>query len=211
MSQVFKDELIARLSQLYQDDPFVNELFNSSGISLDNIGSLVDEVNDQIFFDKLTYWLLSEEKILGLNPTAGTSIEDRRSAVQAKWKGSGKSDIDLIQSVCNSWKNGEVEVSLIGKYLLIKNIHNVLTLEEMSNLKMASFEGDGSSIGAKILLKFVGENGAPKDLTTLLSLVNEIKPAHLPLEIRFRYLLIKEVHNVLTLAEIANKKMEEFA
>lgn len=208
---MYKDELISRLSELYHNDPFVNELFNSAGISLDDISSLINEVKDQIFFDKLTYSLQYYENLLGIKPKTSQTINDRRSTVEAKWKGSGKSDLALIQAVCNSWKNGEVTVFTEGKHLLIKEIHNKMTVNQLNNTLIKNFEGENTFNGLKIILQFVGQNGIPDDLETLLEVVEEIKPAHLPLETRFKYLLVKDIHNVMTINELNNTFINNFA
>lgn len=106
-----KDVIIRNLSELFWADAFVNELFMAAGVELDSLEAIIDELGEQIFFDKLTYSLSDYEKLLDIKPTSTQAIGDRRSAVQAKWKGSGKIDIALIQAVCNAWRNGEVDVS----------------------------------------------------------------------------------------------------
>ncbi len=207
----YKTDIINRLSPYYQEDELINELFNSAGLSFQDVKDGIEEIEAQKFFDTLTIALAYYERVLGLVPPVGASLGDRKSAIQAKWLGSGKADIDLIQLVCNQWKNGEVEVFTEGKYLLVKDVHNVMTVDELQNTLISKFAGNGSFIGLKIILQFIGTVGIPDDLETLLSVVDDIKPAHLPLETRFKYLLVKDVHNVMTVDELQNTLISKFA
>ena len=50
----------------------------------------------------------TEERAANL-PSIGT-LEERRTALIARWRGAGKCDVDLIQRVCDSWENGEISV-----------------------------------------------------------------------------------------------------
>lgn len=57
-------------------------------------------------------------------------------------------------------------------------------------------------INNKIQLQFVGSLGIPSDLDALKASIEEIKPAHLPYIILFKYLLKKEIHHILTKNEM---------
>ena len=63
----------------------------------------------------------------------------------------------------------------------------------------------------KIHITFVGEYGVPKDLDDLYSALDEVKPAHLAIVYTFRYLLIKDIHEVMTLNEVQNTTLRKFA
>jgi len=66
-------------------------------------------------------------------------------------------------------------------------------------------------LNGKIKIKFVGEFGVPEDLEALQNAVDEIKPAHLAYELLYRYLLIREIHNVMTLDELQAHEIDDFA
>lgn len=172
----YKDVIIKQLPDFCKDDPFVNDLFNAIGITFDNILANMTEVDQQRFFDKLTVLLRDTEKLLALKPV--TNLNDRQVNIQAKWLGSGKCDLALIQSVCNSWLNGEVVVSFV--------------------------EG-------KIKLEFTGAYGVPSDLNSLENAINEIKPAHLAFYMAFKWLLIRDIHEVLTINEMQALTISQFA
>ena len=63
----------------------------------------------------------------------------------------------------------------------------------------------------KIHITFVGSYGVPNDLDTLISMLDEVKPAHLAIVYTFRYLLIKDIHEVLTLSEVEATTLKKFA
>ena len=115
---------------------------------------------------------------MNIAPTAGQSLEDRKSTVTAKWRSVGKVDLTMFQSIADAWKNGELAVSI----------------------------EDG-----KIKLTFVGDYGVPSDIYTLIKALGEVKPAHLPLEYNFKYLLIKEIHGVMNLTQTETQKLSKFA
>lgn len=66
-------------------------------------------------------------------------------------------------------------------------------------------------IDGKIYMDFVGESGIPKDLDALKQAMENAKPAHLAVVYAFRYLLIKDIHNVLTVNEMQELRIEAFA
>ena len=68
------------------------------------------ETAAQLFPDAMTWILETEERIAGLEGNAALTLEERRTALQARWRAAGKCDVELIQRVCDSWKNGEISV-----------------------------------------------------------------------------------------------------
>ena len=62
----------------------------------------------QLYPDSMTWLLETEERAANL-PSIGT-LEERRTALIARWRGAGKCDVERIQSVCDSWRNGEISV-----------------------------------------------------------------------------------------------------
>lgn len=59
-------------------------------------------------------------------------------------------------------------------------------------------------------VQFVGEKGTPPNLDDLKEAIQRIKPAHLDVIYKFRFLLIKEVHGMI-IDEMKDKKIELFA
>jgi len=161
-----KDDIINLINVAYRQDEFVNDFTGAVASVMNTLLQFCQSVHDNIFFDTLDnegveWW----EKMLAIVPLSTQTISDRRSKIQAKWLSKYHNDVDLIQRVCDAWKNGEVEVGFVNK---------------------------------KIQIKFVGGYGVPADLDSLKESIEEIKPAHLPYVLLYKYLLKKEIHGVLT-------------
>lgn len=60
-------------------------------------------------------------------------------------------------------------------------------------------------------VKFVDTIGIPPNLEDLKAVIEEIKPAHLAVEYEFSYLLIRDIHEVMTLAEMEQTLLHKFA
>lgn len=174
-----KEFVLAQLHRLYRNDPWVGALFSAAGASLDQVADVVLAAYESNWFDTMPEeYVRRYESRMGLTAKAGQTLEDRRSAIEAKWKSSGTVGVDLLQAVADSWRNGEVNVDFVG---------------------------------GKIDLTFNSIYGVPADLTGLLSAIDDVKPAHLAVVYTLRYLLIKDVHNTMTLAELERQSLGNFA
>ncbi|MCY6957968.1 DUF2313 domain-containing protein [Clostridium brassicae] len=172
-----KQQLIANLHKSVRQDPFIKELCKSSGIEIDTIEDVLVDIKKQFNFSTMTWGadLLASEMGIKLDPVL--KEDEKNSIISARWKSEGKADLNLLQAICNSWKNGNVKVSFI----------------------------DG-----KIVLKFIGEYGIPTDLDSLKKQIDLSKPAHLPIEYLFAYLLLKDVET-RNLTKLENTTLSNFA
>ena len=171
------NELVAKLHKYERKSTFANDIFSAIHKKVSEVSSFVETLKGEFFFDTLTISLKAYEKLMKITPQADATIDERRSAIRARWRANGKNSIRLIQDVCDSWKNGEIEAhfvsgklqikfigeygvpatlqqlldevenikpahwgyELLFKYLLIENIHEIKTLEEMESLKIEAF------------------------------------------------------------------------
>lgn len=172
------NKIIKLMNELIRADPYVLNVTDSINVTIDEISLAVEDIKNQIFFDTMTWEIDNLAKILNITFALGTSIEDKRSIIEARWKSSGKSDIYLLQAIADSWKNGEIEVEFIT---------------------------------GKIQIKFIGEYGAPSDINSLKREIDLAKPAHLGVIYLFKYLLIKDIHEVLTLEQMESLTLDKFA
>ncbi len=170
--------ILKLLHKIYRNDDFIKNFVNAASLVFNSCEEMIIRIGNLFYFDKLDsksceWW----EKFLEITEIS-SSIESRRARIRAKWLSSAHNDILLIQAICDSWKNGEVEADFI----------------------------DG-----KISLKFIGGYGIPKDLEGLVNAVNEIKPAHLPLLLIYKYLLIENIHLTKTIEEMEQVQLFCFA
>ena len=169
-------ELINKLQRNDRKSVFVQVLFGAIYNKMTEIYNYISGLKNEFFFDTLTeFSAKSYEKLMKITPYANANIEDRRSAIRARWRANGKNTILLIQDICNSWQNGEI---------------------------LAHF------ISGKIRLQFIGNYGIPtkNNLSALIAQINEIIPAHIGYYFKYKFLLKKDIHNVMT-----KKDMQELA
>ena len=157
------DNMLASLPTAYRKDAWVIALLSAiAGVDSAQRAD-ADETAQQMFLDSMTWALAIEERIAGITPAAGATLEERRSVLQAKWRSTtGKCDVDLIQSVCDSWENGQVDVDFVDGEIVLRFVG-------------AYGVPDADALAA------------------LQSAVQEVIPAHLAVKYLYRYLLVREV------------------
>ncbi|WP_432199230.1 YmfQ family protein [Anoxybacillus gonensis] len=62
-----------------------------------------------------------------------------------------------------------------------------------------------------VKIKFISKLGVPPNLADIQNALREIIPAHLAINFEFSYLLIKDIHNVMTLAQLESTTLDKFA
>ena len=161
------DNMLSSLPTAYRKDAWVIALLSAiAGVDSAQRAD-ADETAQQMFLDSMTWALAIEERIAGITPAAGASLEERRSVLQAKWRSAtGKCDVDLIQRVCDSWQNGEVDGDFVDGEIVLRFVG-------------AYGVPDADALAA------------------LQSAVQEVIPAHLAVKYLYRYLLVREVHGMV--------------
>ena len=174
-----KEYALRQLHWLIQKDPWVQEVMLAAGASLDQVAERILAIWNSDDFSQLNAAQCAEyEALLGLTADPGTSLPDRRAAIQAAWNIAQKPSLEGIQGVCDGWQAGGI---------------------------LASYE-DGT-----LTLTFLGEVGIPDNLDALKSAVEKTVPAHLAVVYDFKFLLIREVHGVMTLTEMEATPLNHFA
>ena len=168
------DNMLASLPTAYRKDAWVIALLSAiAGVDSAQRADADETAQQQArarltaaqhaLLDSMTWALAIEERIAGITPAAGATLEERRSVLQAKWRSAtGKCDVDLIQRVCDSWQNGEVDVDFVGGEIVLRFVgaYGVPDADALAALKAA---------------------------------VQEVIPAHLAVKYLYRYLLVREV------------------
>lgn len=171
-------QLVRNLPQQYREDPWVLALADAILGVLEDQDAQSVSIREQLSLDTITWALEIEEALAGIVPPADAALKNRRSTLKAKLRSSGKVTIELIQAVCDAWKNGEVVVSFTG---------------------------------GKIRLQFVGAYGVPADLDALKAAVRLVIPAHLAAEYAIKYLLIRDIHEVMAISTLETQPLGIFA
>ncbi len=163
--------LYERNSKVFQ------EILNVEQIEFDKLGLNVEDLENQLNIDTATWGLAIYEKELGLKTNLNKPLEERRSVIKSKWRGTGKVDRLLIKTVVDAYTNGGVDVGFDGK----------------------------------VIVTFNNVKGIPSNLGDVKKAIGEISPAHLAIIYKFAYLLIKDIHEAITLSEMDKTPLHKFA
>lgn len=102
------DNMRKSLPVAYRTDKWVCDLLDAIQSLDDTQRAAMLDAAAQLYPDSMTWLLETEERSANL-PSIGT-LEERRTALIARWRGAGKCDVERIQRVCDSWRNGEISV-----------------------------------------------------------------------------------------------------
>lgn len=156
---------------------FIKDLLSAQQLEIDRLSNNIADLEKQLNIDTATWALSIYEKDLGIESNLTKSLEERRSVIKSKWRGTGKVDRTLIKLVVDAFTNGGVDVSFDGR----------------------------------IIVTFNDIKGIPPNLEDAQVAVENICPAHLAVIYQFAYMLIKEIHEVMTLAEMEQIPLHKFA
>lgn len=171
------NKLLGYLPPYERESKVFQEIMKAEQIEFDKLGFDIAELEKQLSIDTATWGLEIYEKELGIKTNLSKPINERRSVIKSKWRGTGKVDRYLIKTVVDAYTNGEVEVG---------------------------FDGN-------IIVKFTSVLGTPPNIEDAENAVKEISPAHLRIIYGYMYLLIRDVHEVMTLQEMESIKLDKFA
>lgn len=110
----------------------------------------------------------------------------------------GKPD-DQRRAVINSKLRGVGTVTVD----LIRNVAEAYDRGEVDVTQQAS--------AYQFTVRFVDTLGAPPNLADLKAAIEEIKPAHLQVVYQYKYLLLNQVHQTMTINQIQTRKLTDFA
>lgn len=114
-----------------------DEIINVVGTEFDNLYNKKADLALQFDLDTATWALDYYEKDLGIKTDYTKSYDDRRSVIKSKWRGgSGKLTSTLIKIVCDSFSNGDVDVTYDG-IIHVKFTSVIGTPPNMDDLKAA--------------------------------------------------------------------------
>lgn len=150
--------MLASLPTAYRKDAWVIALLSAIAGVDDAQRADADETAQQMFLDSMTWALAIEERIAGITPAAGAGVEERRSVLQAKWRSAtGKCDVDLIQRVCDSWQNGEVDVDFVDGEIVLRFVgaYGVPDADALAALQSAVQEVIPAHLAVKYLYRYL--------------------------------------------------------
>lgn len=118
-----KELLLQIIHKIFRKDPYIMELFGGTGKTLDELKNKLTLIKKEFLFSTMTIDKVIElEKELDYK-TSSKTLEGKRAEIEARWKMSGKSDLELLQTISDAWKakatklafnDGVIEVDFLG-------------------------------------------------------------------------------------------------
>jgi len=130
-----QERLLKNLHKIVRDDVYINELCKSSGLELDELELVLNDIYEQYWFDSMTWGADIVAKQLNVKLDDSITQAEKNSLLEARWKASGKSDVFLLQTICDSWKNGEIDVFFKSRRIQIKFIGEYGVPSDLNSLK----------------------------------------------------------------------------
>ena len=103
--------LIARYPDFYAGSPEFVDMQNALEPEALALWTARDGLMDQLCVNTATWGLQYWEQTLGITVEQGKDLEYRRSRIRSKLRGSGVTTVALIESVAESFSNGDVAVT----------------------------------------------------------------------------------------------------
>lgn len=148
-------DLINKLHKYERASVFVNDLFSAIFNKLSELDKFVEDLKKEFFFDTLIISASAYEKLMNLTSFVGATLDDRRSAIWARWRSNGKNTVKLIQDICNAWKNGEVEVDFVNGKIQIQFVRSFGIPSNLDSLKESVEEIKPAHLDFLILFKYL--------------------------------------------------------
>lgn len=133
-----KETTMKRLNKLNASDKMVENVIGAIAEEMDRTDQTATQVIADTNFDSCSSTMLEfYEKEAGIKPLVGQGIDDRRSAVEAKWKSTGKIDIQMLQAVADSWQHGKVDVDFVDNKIQITFVDQFGLPSDRTGLELA--------------------------------------------------------------------------
>lgn len=85
-------------------------LLNAEQTEINSVNTSIQDIIDQCFISTATWGLAYWESLVGVITDTSKDIDQRRSVVKAKIRGSGTVTVQFLENVASSYSNGEVEI-----------------------------------------------------------------------------------------------------
>ena len=145
--------MLKRINKLNAEDPMVQGIM--SAIEAENAmqANAVNQTLLNMFFDTCSIAMLElYEKECGITQPA-TKEEDRRAAVEAKWKTSRKCDLEFLRLIADSWQYGKTSMDYTdGKIVVTFADKGIPT--DLGGLKSALEEAKPAHIPIEYVLNY---------------------------------------------------------
>lgn len=103
-------QIINNLHKVFRVDPYIKNLLGTGGERLDDISTKADGIEKEYWFDTMSAIGIAIMENQMDYKCMGKTIEEKREEIEGHWKIAGKCDLQLLQTIANTWRNGQVAV-----------------------------------------------------------------------------------------------------
>ncbi len=168
-----QERLINNLHQILRDDPYIMNICKSAGIEIDILETVLQDLYNQFWFDSMTWGADILAKKMNINFSDTLTQAEKNSLVEARFKNNGKSDIDLLQNIANSWKNGQTSISFINGKIVVKFIGQYGTPTDIAGLRSEISKAKPCHLDIEYLFRYL----LVKDVS--LMTISELQSHHI--------------------------------
>ena len=111
LTRDIKRSLYDYMPKEYEDYRESVAITETEAVELELLNARVSDALDQFFVSTATWGIESYEVDCGIIPDANKPIDQRRSVVKSKLRGTGVTTTGLIKNVAEAYSNGDVEVA----------------------------------------------------------------------------------------------------
>lgn len=112
------NKLMLLLPSYERNSNVFKEILDTETKEFDVLDFNIEDLKKQLNIDTATWSLEIYEKELGIKTVLNKSLNERRSIIKSKWRGTGKVDAALIKMVADAFTNGNVSVDFNGSIII---------------------------------------------------------------------------------------------
>lgn len=132
-----KDNLISNIHKLFRKDPYITAVLESIGTEFDKIEEKLILLKKEYLFSSISLeQILRFEKLLNFTTTS-IAIEGKRLEIESRWKSSGKCNIELLQSIADTWNAGKIIVRFVDRSIQFGFIGEIESTYDLKSLQDA--------------------------------------------------------------------------
>ena len=149
-----KITIINNLHKVFRGDHYINSLLETAGERSDNISTKADEIEKEYWFDTMSEMGVAILEGQMDYKSMGKTIHDKREELEGRWKIAGKCDLQLLQTIANSWRNGEVAVLFTNACIKITFISIIGIPRDVESLKAAIDEAKPAHLPVEYTFRY---------------------------------------------------------
>lgn len=127
--------MINNLPKQYRSDPWIMALSSVIQNTINAQEAMAVSVTKQESLDTVTWNIAVEERLAGITPDVGASLEIRRKILKSKWLAGGKLTIYQLSALAESWECGTPEITFQNGRIHLKIVGFRVNNLDISNLR----------------------------------------------------------------------------